>query len=110
MDTVEQEIALALTSPGTTSAELAQLIEQATAAAAAADEEAEKKRGNALDPTVLVDIQAVSAAVVAAELKRDRLQAAVVTLARQLIHLQKTVVRPFLHLNEVGNLQGCRDL
>ena len=83
MDILEQEIALALTSPGTKSAELAQLIEQATAAAAAADEEAEKKRSNALDPTVLVDAQAVSAAVVAAELKRDRLQGAVPRLQQR---------------------------
>jgi hypothetical protein len=84
MDTLEQEIALALTSPGTTSAELAQRIDQATTAAAAADEQAAKERRHALDPAVLVDTQAVSAAVVAAELKRDRLAGRCTALAATL--------------------------
>ena len=108
MDTLEQEIALALTSPGTTSAELAQLIEQATAAAAAADEEAEKKRSNALDPTVLVDIQAVSAAIVAAELKRDRLQAAVPRLHQRFAAVE-AAERYARWVTDYDNVRAKRD-
>jgi hypothetical protein len=77
MDALEQEIALALTAPETTSAELAKLVERVMAAAAAADEEAASERKRALDPAVQVDAQAASAAVVSAEFRRDRLNAAV---------------------------------
>ena len=76
MDDLESEIAGALTSSAITSSELARLIEQVITAAAAADEAAAQERARALDPAVVVDTQAVSAAIVAAELRRDRLNAA----------------------------------
>jgi hypothetical protein len=42
----------------------------------------------ALDPTVLVDTEAVSSAVVAAELRRDRLQAALPRLQQRFVKLE----------------------
>ena len=80
---LETEIARALTALDTTSAQLRQLIEQDIAAAAAADEEAEKARAKALDPTRVIDTQTVSTAIVNAELKRDRLKAAVPRLQQR---------------------------
>jgi len=38
------------------------------------------------------------------------LEAAVVTLARQFVHLQKAVVRTLLNLDQVRDLQGYRNL
>jgi len=40
----------------------------------------------------------------------DGLQARFVALARQFVHLQEAVVRALLHLDEVGDLDGRRDL
>jgi hypothetical protein len=37
----------------------------------------------------------------------DRLKAAVVALAGQLIHLQEAIVRALLHFNQIGNLNRC---
>ena len=41
---------------------------------------------------------------------KNRLEAAVVALAGQLVHLQKTIIRAFLHFDQVWNLQRCRNL
>jgi hypothetical protein len=79
---LEQEIAVALTGE-TTSVELAQLIDRVTTAASAAGEEAAQERKRALDPAVLVDTQAVSAAVINAELRRDRFDAALPRLQQR---------------------------
>src|SRR5262249_56175939 len=40
---------------------------------------------------------------------KHRLQARVVALAGQLVHLQKAVVRTFLNLDQVRDLDGCRN-
>src|SRR5258708_24658341 len=40
---------------------------------------------------------------------KHRLQSAVVTLARQFIHLQEPVIGPLLNFNQVRNLQDCRN-
>jgi hypothetical protein len=76
MDDLESKIAVGLTARETTSADLKKLVEQVTVAAQAADEEATQQRQKALDPTRVIDTQAVSAAIVDAELKRDRLREA----------------------------------
>ena len=76
MDDLESKIAAGLTARETTSADLKKLVEQVTVAAQAADEEATKQRQGAMDPTRVIDTQAVSAAIVDAELKRDRLREA----------------------------------
>ena len=59
-----------------TSTDLAALIAEVEAAAAAADAAAAKSREQALDPAIVIDVAQVSAEVTAAELTRDRLQAA----------------------------------
>ncbi len=41
---------------------------------------------------------------------KDRLQAAVVPLARQFVHLQEAVIRALLYLDQVRDLQRCRNL
>src|SRR4029078_6995180 len=40
---------------------------------------------------------------------KDRLQTSVIALARQLVHLQETVVRALLNLDQVRDLDGCRN-
>src|SRR5262249_39129251 len=40
---------------------------------------------------------------------KNRLQTAVVTLTRQLVHLQKTIIRTLLHFNQVRDLEGRRN-
>jgi hypothetical protein len=56
--------------------DLSQLLAEAEAAVAAADADAAKAREQALDPAIVIDVAQVSAEVTAAELTRDRLQAA----------------------------------
>ena len=73
--TIEQRIVVALRD-GIKSDAVAALIEEVEAAAAAADTAAVKAREAALDPTIAIDVAQVSAEVTAAELTRDRLQAA----------------------------------
>jgi hypothetical protein len=73
---LEQRIAAALTPTDITSSDLAALIAEVEAAAAAADAAAAKSREQALDPAIVIDVAQVSAEVTAAELTRDRLQAA----------------------------------
>ncbi len=41
---------------------------------------------------------------------KHRLQAGIIAFARQGVHLQKAIVRTLLHLNEVGYLNGRRNL
>jgi hypothetical protein len=72
---LEQRIAVAL-SDSIKSDAVAALIQEVEAAAQAADENATRAREEALDPAVVVDTAKVGAAVVTAELTRDRLQAA----------------------------------
>jgi hypothetical protein len=72
---LEQRIAVAL-SDNIKSDAVAALITAVEAAAQAAAEDATKAREQALDPAVVVDTAKVGAAVVTAELTRDRLQAA----------------------------------
>src|SRR5262245_4424346 len=72
---LEQRIAVALRDDIKSDA-IAKLIQEVEAAAQAADENATKAREQALDPAVVVDTAKVGAAVVTAELTRDRLQAA----------------------------------
>jgi uncharacterized membrane protein len=73
---LEQRIAAALTPTDIKSTDLAALIAEVEAAAQAADENATRAREEPLDPAVVVDTAKVGAAVVTAELTRDRLQAA----------------------------------
>jgi hypothetical protein len=40
---------------------------------------------------------------------KNRLQPGVVTLAGQLVHLQEAIVGTLLNLNQVRNLDGCRN-
>jgi hypothetical protein len=77
---LEQRIAAALTPADITSTDLAALIAEVEGAAQAADENATRAREEALDPAVVVDTAKVGAAVVTAELTRDRLQAALLRL------------------------------
>jgi hypothetical protein len=88
MDDLESKIAVALTAPDVSSGDAAHLIAVLVDAADAADKEATKERERALDPTVIVDTQAVSAAVVAAELRRDRLQRALPRLQQRFTKLE----------------------
>jgi hypothetical protein len=75
---LEQKIASVLGgNDGDGSTDIAALIGEVEAAAAAADADAAKAREDALNPAVVIDVAAVSAAVTAAELTRDRLKAAV---------------------------------
>ena len=80
---LETEIAAALTSREVASAQLAALIEQVVVVTAAADEEVAKQRAKALDPTATIDVDAVSSAIAATELRRDRLKAALPRLHEQ---------------------------
>ena len=73
--TIEQRIVVALRDAIKSDA-VAALIEEVEAAAAAADTAAVKAREAALDPTIAIDVAQVSAEVTAAELTRDRFQAA----------------------------------
>ena len=73
---LEQRIAAALTAADITSGEFGDLITEVEAAAQAADADATKAHEEALDPGVVVDMAKVAAAVAAATLTRDRLQAA----------------------------------
>jgi hypothetical protein len=73
--TIEQRIVVALRDAIKSDA-VAALIEEVEAAAAAADTAAVRAREAALDPTIAIDVAQVSAEVTAAELTRDRLQAA----------------------------------
>jgi hypothetical protein len=41
---------------------------------------------------------------------KHRLQAGIVPLTRQLVHLQKAVIRTLLYLDQIGNLDRCRNL
>jgi hypothetical protein len=89
MDTLVQRIAAAFGVGDTpTAAELGELIAEATAAAAAADEVAAGERKKALDPSTVVDAQAASVAVMAAELMRDRLRAALPRLQHRLTKVE----------------------
>jgi hypothetical protein len=81
---LEQRIAAALTPTDITSSDLAALIAEVEAAAAAADAAAAKSREQALDPAIVIDVAQVSAEVTAAELTRDRLQAALPRLRERL--------------------------
>jgi hypothetical protein len=74
--TLEQRIAAALTLADITSSDLDKLIAEAEAAARSADENATKVREQALDPALTIDVAKIGAEVAAAELTRDRLQAA----------------------------------
>ena len=82
---LEERIATALTATDITSSDLAALIAEVEAAAQAADENAAKARAAALDPAVVIDTAKVGAAVLTAELTRDRLQAALPRL-RDALH------------------------
>jgi hypothetical protein len=73
--TLEQRIVVALRDSIKSDA-VAALIQEVEAAAQAADENATQAREEALDPAVVVDTAKVGAAVVTAELTRDRLRAA----------------------------------
>ena len=73
---LEQRVAAALTATDIKSDTVAALIAEVEAAAAAADAVAAKSREQALDPAIVIDVAQVSAEVTAAELTRDRLQAA----------------------------------
>ena len=85
MDMLEHRITLALSAASITSSELAALIQATEAAIVEADKIAEQERLKALDPTVLVDTQGASAAVVNAELRRDRLRAAMPRLQQRYV-------------------------
>jgi hypothetical protein len=87
--TLEQKIADALGVGNiSTAADLSQLVEEATAAAAAADEVAEEARKKALDPGAPVDVSAASAAILSANLSRDRLNAALPRLQHRLTKVE----------------------
>ena len=74
--TIESQIAGVLSAADAKSDAIAALIIEVEAAAHEADATATKTREEALDPTTVVDAAKVGAAVVTAELTRDRLQAA----------------------------------
>jgi hypothetical protein len=76
MASLEQRVAAALADPELGSEPLVKLIAEVEAAAQQADAAAAKARVDALDPAVAVDVVEAGAAVVAAELRRDRLNAA----------------------------------
>src|SRR5215470_133250 len=40
---------------------------------------------------------------------KNRLQTAVVTLARQLVHLQKAIIGALLYFNQIRDLNACRN-
>jgi hypothetical protein len=78
-----------LTPTDITSTDLAALIAEVEAAAAAADAAAAKSREKALDPAIVIDVAQVSAEVTAAELTRDRLQAALPRLRARYTEVRK---------------------
>jgi hypothetical protein len=73
---LEQRVAAALADPELGSEPLVQLIAEVETASREADAVAAKARADALDPTVAVDVAQASAKVTAAELTRDRMNAA----------------------------------
>jgi hypothetical protein len=73
---LEQRIATALADPELGSESLARLIAEVEEAAQQADAAAAKARSDALDPAVVIDAAKVGAEVATAELRRDRLNAA----------------------------------
>jgi hypothetical protein len=73
---LEQRIASALSGDIKTSAAISDLIGEVETAAIVAEQQAVEARAKALDPAITVDAAAVSAAVVACELTRDRLTSA----------------------------------
>jgi hypothetical protein len=83
--TLEQQIAAALRADASlSSADLETLIGEVEVAAAAAAQTAVQERERALDPLSSIDSAAAHAAVVAAELRRDRFNAALPRLRQQL--------------------------
>jgi hypothetical protein len=73
--TLEQRIAATLGGNGVSSSTaITDLIVEVNGAIAAADEQALNARQAALDPTAVIDAAKASAAIVAAELSRDRLR------------------------------------
>jgi len=81
---IDERIASALGASDMSSADLAALIAEAEQAAADADAAAERERASALDPARVVDAAAAGAALAAANLTRDRMQAAIPRLREQL--------------------------
>jgi hypothetical protein len=71
---LEQKIAVTIGNGNVGSADLMELISEVTAAAEAAEQAAAAERDKALDVTASPDIGAAHAALVAAELTRDRLK------------------------------------
>ena len=108
LPTLEQRIAAALTSTDITSSDLAALIAEVEAAAQAADEDATKAREQALDPAVVVDTAKVGAAVVTAELTRDRLQAALPRLQQRHKEVQAKEYAERWH-EDFGQVEAKRD-
>jgi hypothetical protein len=81
---LEKRVVAALSDGSASSNDLMELIAEARAAAEAAQQAAAAERDRALDVTATADVGAASAAVVAAELYRDRLQAVVPRLRQRL--------------------------
>jgi hypothetical protein len=80
---LEQKIADALNGADLDSTEIAALITEVEAAAVAAGETATKVREDALNPSTIVDAAEVGGRIASAELRRDRLKAAVPKLQQQ---------------------------
>jgi len=81
---LEQRVAAALAEPAPSSESLVQLIAEVEAAAQQAEAAAAKARERALDPAVVVDVAKVGAELASAELRRDRMRAALPKLREQL--------------------------
>jgi hypothetical protein len=81
---LEQRIASSLSNGSASSDALMELVEDTVAAAAAAEQDAAAERDRALDLTIAPDIDKAHAALVAAELRRDRLQAVLPRLRQRL--------------------------
>ena len=105
---LEQRIAAALTPTDSTSSDLAALIAEVEGAAQAADENATRAREEALDPAVVVDTAKVGAAVVTAELTRDRLQAALPRLQQRHKEVQAKEYAERWH-EDFGQVEAKRD-
>ena len=105
--TLEQRIAVAL-SDSIKSDAVAELIQEVEVAAQAADENATRAREEALDPAVVVDTSKVGAAVVTAELTRDRLQAALPRLQQRHKEIQAKEYAERWH-EDFGQVEAKRD-
>jgi hypothetical protein len=81
---IEQKISSALTNPNIGSADLTELIAEAAEVADAAEKSAAAEKEKALDLVAAPDLDKAHAALVAAELSRDRLKAVLLKLRTRL--------------------------